>query len=570
MAVFGLHSFHVLYVLFAVVLFLFTYLLLEHWTESEAAALAGAAFVCLNPYVLSLEVLDRNFIALALSAAAFCTLAMQRDRIFVHGLLFGLCAAAGLRFLPLLFLVPVFLIYLRQRVRWLSWLLFGLAFTIVVAHNLPHLSYHGFHSLGETESLPELAWLVLSRFERSPFLPLPNLLFYPVHILACVGSLCGGVVLLGALRCWQQGRSRFLMLALVFVLPWAVLACQRDWLQGDKSRILVMSMLPIAVFLGFAVHSLLRRSSLRADLVTVAVAMLLLQGLAAVSKDLVSAEDSTSYARHPLYQHDSAAWQNFYRPQFARVGPLPSMDRLFQKADIGRKHRADQQLRHRLFGPDGAPSLLANPWVQEHLPPAAQRPPEALTVAEAWIDLHVDLDKLASDPENAVSLSEAGDARAFADLRTESETLARLAAFDVALAAYHKEVEVSWQPQPLPVTVLTSQAELAVLGELYVDLNAWISLGKDDLEFQQVNVISYAVQRDPKGRGLATSMAALPPRDSEAAIRLRVPAGTTVIVRNWLVDGTKGVPHRIDSWSIETSSGTAELAFHCLEPESYL
>jgi hypothetical protein len=570
MAIFGLHSFHVLYVLFAVVLFLFTWLLLAHWTESEAVALVGAAFICLNPYVLSVEVLDRNFIALALSAAAFCALAMQRDRIFMHGLLFGLCAAAGLRFLPLLFLVPVALIYLRQKVRWLQWLLFGLAFMLVVAHNLPHLSYHGFHSLGETESLPQLAWLVVSRFERSPFLPLPNLLFYPVHMLACLGSLCGGLVLLGGLRCWQQGRSRFLMLALVYVLPWAVLACQRDWLQGDKSRILIMSMLPIAVFLGYALHSLLRRTSLRADLISVAVAALLLQGLATLSGSLVRTEDTTSYFRHPLYQHDSAAWQEFYRPQFARVGPLPSIDRLFQKADLGRKHRADQQLKHRLFGPDGAPSLLANPWVQEHLPAAAQSAPEPFAAGEGWIDLDIDLEKLASDPEHAATLREAGDARLFADLRAESDTMERLAAFDVVLAAYHKEVEVSWQPQALPVTVLTSQAELAVLGEIYVDLNAWISLGKDELEFQQVNIISYAVQGDPKGHGRATAMAALPPRDSEAAISLRIPAGTTVILRNWLVDGTRGVPHRIDSWSIKTSSGQAVLAFHCLEPESYL
>jgi hypothetical protein len=569
MAVFGLHSFQVLYVLFALLLFVFTYLLLEHWTESAAAALLGSLFVCLNPYVLSLEVLDRNFIAAALSAASFHALIVRRDRIFLHGLLFGLTAAAGLRFLPLLFLVPVALIYVLRRVRWLSWPLFAVAFMLAVAVNVPHLSYHGFHSLGETESPAQLAWLVLSRFERSPFLPLPNLLFYPVHILGYIGSACGAILLLGALRCWQQGRRRFLVLALVFVLPWLVLSCQRDWLQGDKSRILVMSMVALAAWFAFAVQSLLRRRTLRADLIVLLAGILCLQGFAALSAGLVSSVDEGSYTRHPLYQRDLPAWQDFYRPAFSTVGSLPDLGRLFQKADIRRKHRADQELTNRLFGEGGSPALRANPWIQDNLPIETLGNPQPIRPQAGWIDLQIDLEKLVTEPGSAATTTETRD-RPFADLRSEAETLKRLAAFDVQLAAYHKEVQVSWQAQPLPVTVLTSQSELPMLGELYVDFNAWTSLGKDDLEFQQVNVINYAVQGDPQGRGRATSMAALPPRNSEAKITLRIPEGTTVIIRNWLVDGSKGVPHRIDSWSIETDGGTAKLSFHCLEPESYL
>ena len=46
--------------------------------------------------------------------------------------------------------------------------------------------------------------------------------------------------------------------------------------------------------------------------------------------------------------------------------------------------------------------------------------------------------------------------------------------------------------------------------------------------------------------------------------------GTHVILRNWLVDGSKGTPHRIDSWSVDTSGTEPSLAFHPLEPESYL
>ncbi len=569
MAVFGLRSFQVLYVLFALLLFVFTYLLLEQWTDNRLAALLGATFVCLNPYVLSLEVLDRNFIALALSAASFHALFFHRDRVFVHGLLFGLTAAAGLRFLPLCFLVPVLLMYALRRVRWLHWLLFAAAFTLAFAVNLPHLSYHGFHSLGETVSMPQLAGLLLTRFERSPFLPLPNLLYYPVHMLAYLGSLCGALVLLGALRCWQQGRRLCVILALAFVLPWGVLACQRDWLQADKARILVMSMLPVAAYLSFALQSLLRHRRLLADFTLLLAGMLLLQGFASISGNLARNVDEGSYDRHPLYQRDSPTWQDFYRPAFSAVGSLPDLSRLFHKADLARKDRADQFLANRLFGQHGSPALRANPWVQEALPLDELSPPPLWPQPGSWVNLEIDFEKLVTDSENAVRITEQGG-KAFADLHSEAETSRRLAEFGVTLAAYHKEVRVSWQEQPLPVTVLTNQQELTALGELYLDLNAWISLGKDDLEFQQVNVISYAVHGDPQGRGRSTAMAALPPRDEQPKVSLRVPRGTTVILRDWLVDGSKGIPHRIDSWSIDTSGETAEVSFHCLEPESYL
>jgi len=569
MAVFGRAAFQVLYLLFAINLFLFSALLTFRWTESRAAALAAATFVCLNPYVLSLEVLDRNFITLSLSAAAFYALAAHRDRIFLHGLLFGLCAGSGLRFLPLLFLISVIVVYSLRRIRLMSWLLFTLAFALSVAVNIPHLSYHGFHSLGETESLPSLLWLVVTEFQRSPFVPLPNLLFYPLHILGYIGSALGAVIALGVLRCWQQDQRVFLTMTPAVVLPWLVLACQRDWLQGDKSRILVMSMLPLAVFLAYALRSLISRRRLSSDLGWILAGLLLIQGFAALSSGLSRPVDEESYERHPLYQRDSATWQNFYRPQFATVGSLPSLQRLFQKADLPRKERSDGALLASQFGRQGNSTLRANPWVQRELIGPGISPPPPRARDSDWVSVRVDLEKIVVEPASAVSWSTETQ-RTFVDISTQTATLSRLASFGVQLAAWHKEVEVSWQTEDLPVTVLTEQSELAHLGELYVDLNAWISLGRDDLEFQQLNLITYALAPERRAQGRNSSMAALPPRDVEPTITLRVPRKTRIILRYWLVDGTKGTPHRIDSWSIETSGANPTLAFHPLEPESYL
>jgi hypothetical protein len=569
MAVFGGAAFRVLYVLFAVNLFVFSALLTFRWTESRIAALSAAIFVCLNPYVLSLEVLDRNFITLSLSAAAFYALAAHRDRIFLHGLLFGLCAASGLRFLPLLFLASVVVVYTLRKVRLMSCLLFALAFALAVAVNIPHLSYHGFHSLGETESLPSLLWLVVTQFQRSPFIPLPNLLFYPLHILGYIGSALGAMIALGAWRCWQQDRRVFLAITPVIVLPWLVLACQRDWLQADKSRILVMSMLPLAVFLAFALRSLIDRKRASVDLGLMLAGILLIQGFAALSAGLSRPVDDESYQRHPLYQHDSSTWQNFYRGQFARVGSLPSVSRLFQKADLSRKARSDHALLVSQFGSRGNRALRANPWVQRELIGTGISDVAPLAASSEWVSVRIDIEKIVSEPDSAVTWANETE-RPFADLSTQAASLTRLAGFGVDLAAWHKEVEVSWQAEALPVTMLTAQSETASLGELYVDLNAWISLGRDDLEFQQLNVITYALAPEHVAQGRSSSMAALPPRDVEPSITLRVPRGTHIILRDWLVDGSKGTPHRIDSWSIKTSGAEPSLDFHPLEPESYL
>ncbi|MBJ94469.1 MAG: hypothetical protein CMP23_08305 [Rickettsiales bacterium] len=569
MALAGRYGFQALYALFALNLFIFSARLVLLWTDSLPAALIAALFVCLNPYVLSVEVLDRNFIALSLSAAAIYALATHSDRYLLHGLLFGLCAGSGLRFLPLLFLISLALVYRLRRTRGLHWLMFGFGFVLVTGLNLPHLSFHGFHSLGETEALPELLLRMVRNFERSPFVPLPNLLFYPLHILTYMGSLCGALSLIGALRCWQKDRRPAQILLPMLLLPWLILGCQRDWLQSDKARILIMSMLPISVFIGYALESLISRRKLLQDLQWLLAGVLLIQGLASWCAKLERPVEIASYERHPLYQRDSRQWQDFYRAEFSKVNSLPSLDRLFFKANQSRKKRSDEALLRASFGQQAPPVLRDNPWVlrhlqAQHLAPLPPQPP----ATESRV-VEIDLDKLVTAPHAAVRWATA-EALPFADLTTESQHVQRLTDLGVDLSAWHKETEVSWQQQPLPVTVLTGQWEPATLNEFYVDLNAWLSLGRDRFELEQLNLVSFALSDERRELGLRGSMAALPPRDRTASIVLKVPRGVNIVLRNWLVDAGKGIPHRIDSWSISTDGPQPALSFHPLEPESYL
>jgi len=145
--------------------------------------------------------------------------------------------------------------------------------------------------------------------------------------------------------------------------------------------------------------------------------------------------------------------------------------------------------------------------------------------------------------------------------------LQRRRAFGVQVAAYHKEVSVSWQPEVLKVTVLAEQPEVSALGELAIDLNAWTTVGRDEFEFQRLQVLRVAGPQRPS----AASMTALPQRDTEPTVLLRIPRDLDLLVRYWVVDGHKGVPHRVDAWRIRIAAdGSPEVDFHCLEPESYL
>jgi len=572
MPLLGAETFHVLYTAFLVLLFLFVFLLVQEWTGSKLAALGAGLFAVCNPYMLSLEVLDRNLIALALSAAAFHALLTHGSRPLLVGLLLGLMAGSGLRFLPLTLLLPAGILLLKARKPRSWWALATLSFLVAFSFNLPHLAHHGFHSLGETESLWALAALVVTDFSRTPLLPYPNLLYYPIHALSYTGAAALGLVVLGAARMASRDRRLACAMGLVFALPYLVLACQRDWIQGDKSRILLMAFLPIVVWFGGGIAALLTPERRRSSIAVAALAAATGLALGSLAPRLETTADPESQERHPVYQGETDAWASHYRDQFTRIGLLPNFERLFQKTDLARKERADALIAQTLFGATAAASTSTNPWVRQHMSAESLDPVPTRPLKDDYALVEINLDKLGTAVPGAVTLVQEAPPQQpqilpLVDLRTESDMLQRRRAFGVDVAAYHKEVQVSWQEEVLKVTVLADQPEVGALGELAIDLNAWTTVGRDEFEFQRLQVLRSAQAQRPS----AASMTALPQRDIEPTVLLRVPTDLDLLVRSWVVDGQKGVPHRVDAWRIRIlGNDKPEVSFYCLEPESYL
>ena len=557
--IFGLHTFRWLYVLFGINLYLFTYLLVHRLTDQRLPAVAAALFAVANPYWLSVEILDRNAMALSLSAALLHALFFHRDRYLLHGLLLGLTAGTGLRFLPLTFGLSALVCHLSYRTRPRGYLIMGGAFAAVFTFNIPHLFHHGFNSLGENRPLLELLYAAFTELLRAPFMPHPNFIYYPLTTLSYFGAVAGALALVGIIRLASRQGIRALALTLMMPVTYLVLAAQPDWIQVEKARIFICVLLPLLVFAGVGLASLLTRKRLTQNLAllagSLAGVMLLGAGLGKVEGTL----DSGTYGRRPMYQTESAPYIQHYRGHFARVGLIPGYYRLFRKTDLSRKGLEERIIARSLFPPSADKRVSQNRWTQRWLAPDTLTLPGPAPLSTRFVNLRIDLERLVSGGQDAVSL--AGDQdNLFLDLEDRKHLL------DI----YYKAMKVTWQPQPLPVVVMTEKPEILRLGELNIDLNAFIGFGADEDGFERVNLISYKVKSGRQAHGFRTGMTALPQQDHTTSIIVRVPSDMKVVLRNWIVDGLVGVSHRVDAWEITVSAdGKPSLVFYPQEPENY-
>jgi hypothetical protein len=553
-------TFRAVDVLFRVLIFLFVQLTLFRWTRHRLLALLGGLFAVLNPFMLSVEVLDRNVVAAGLTAALLFSLRTRPEQLFAHGWLLGLLTVSGLRFLPVCFAVPVVAVPQSRgwTVRQGGTLLAATVVPLAVA--APHLRHHGLHRLGETEGLLSLVSMTLEHLPRTPFLPFPTGIFYFLDVLDLLGLLVCALAVVGALRLVRREPAWAVALVVPVLAIAFVLGIQRDWIEGDKARIALEALVPIVLLAGLGAADLFegahRRRSATRDLV-LATLVLAVGGLGVARIEVPP--DPGTYLHHPVYQTDTPERMAPARRTLRRFGLLPDYRRPGLKLDIARKRAEEATLRAVLFAPGSARArraAAAGWWGGDDADPPPRRTPSASTV-----DLAIDLARLPGDPEGAVRTLPPDPSR---------EVFVDLTAGDELLDIYFRTAVVPWQPQPLPMTALPRRAETWALGELYLDLNAFTAYGTDEFGFVRVAPIHFRQLPDGRRAALAHAMTALPNDDRSSVVVVRIPEEFRVLVRDWLVDGVSGTPHRIDSWLIETDGTGARVRFLYGEPESYL
>jgi hypothetical protein len=281
---FGLFGFHLLYALANALLvptgFLAARSALAHAAVERPAlpALAGAAALALNPYVLSVDRLNANLLVLAPCLLLLHLLLRPRVPWVAAGLMFG--AIAGIRNEAVCF-VPAITLWGAwgrtgdaplQRLR--NLVLFGacclLAMVPVFAwkdfafgHPLMHPSqyphFQGFrpefaHSLfGWEFSFNGLFnWPLHDTLVRTPHFGFPTWLLFPLVTVRALGTLGAGLLLLG------MGRLRSRPALLATLLLWAggvylLFGPQENWEEVKMTfMLLAWPVLPILVAAGLA------------------------------------------------------------------------------------------------------------------------------------------------------------------------------------------------------------------------------------------------------------------------------------------------------------------------------
>lgn len=560
--IFKLYSFKMLYIAFLFLLFVFTYLIIKKLIGNGIIAAITAFFALLNPYILSVEVLDRNVMALAISAVIIYLVLAHKDKTFLHGLVFGILAGTGLRFIPILFIIPILILYYRERLNFKSYLLFITAFIITFTFNLPHLYFHGFHSLGETSSSLRLIIEAFTKWQRTPFLPFPNPLFYAINILNYFGYLVFAIIFFGAFKCWKTDKKLFCALSLMFLSVFFILSYQRNWLEGDKYRIMISGFLPLYIFLAYGLKAIFMDKGFLKKLAALSVCLLSTVIFARINSGIDFSEDLGFYNRRLLYQKESQAYYRLSKGYLLNVGLLPGYKRLSYKLNLEDKAKEEMIVFNRLFFRGELPGLnkfknFYQLWQGDFL--RYNKPYRQDSASPLYSYVKIDFEKLGTRLEFLVEKVEYTDICAI-DLESDNNL------FDV----YYADLKVSWQEEVLPVSVILNKDETGYLKELDIDLNAFIILGRDSGVFDSIYPINFKANPLPERPMLSMGMESFPLYSEKNTMIFHLPRDLKVVIRNWFIN-EKGMPYKVDSWCIKPDkSGNYKAEFFYNEPEGYL
>jgi hypothetical protein len=551
-----------LYLMFSALLYIFVYLISKRLLQNNRLSLFVALFALLNPYVLSVQALDRNFMALAVSAVFMYIVLEYKEKVFLQGLIFGILSGTGLRFLPIIFVVPAVLLFNNDRLK--KALLFFLAFTITFTFNIPHLFFNGLNSLGENQSSLSLLYLAFTGWLRTPFLPLPNLIFYLVNIINYFGFIISGVICLGIVRLFVENKKLFFSFFAVFLLLLFVLSFQRNWIEADKYRIIICGFLSLYVFLGFGIRQLLfikkNMNTVLLSIISFALPVMFVRF--ASLPDF--GQDAGFYKRKALYQQESPEYHALTKNTLLRISPLPNYRRLCQKLDFKLKGFEEEAALRNVFAADPESenskfSLFYSDWKRGlNLSKKPARARLQNDIGE-YVYIKLDLNKLAGDFSDC--------AEEIPPLDIVSLDLGKERLSDV----FYAEVIVPWQKNPVPVCIMLNNGYLDDLKELQIDLNAFISVGNFDIYQDIVNSINYSLNNTLRKEGKGTGMISFPLLQERGILTFRIPKDVRIVIKNWFINGENGVPFKLDSWLAQRKiTGRYRTEFFYNEPESYL
>lgn len=261
--------------------------------------------------------------------------------------------------------------------------------------------------------------------------------------------------------------------------------------------------------------------------------------------------DQRFYDRKFLYQSESQSYYEFIRKQSSYVQMIPGYNNLGNKLDLVRKSKEQEAVLYNVYN---------RPMISEYLfSQGVSKPILPVRSNIEFVNVKINFEDIVMNQDKAVFISNE-DSDVFIDFSEEDNL------FDV----YYNEFDVSWQSKMLPLVVFPKFSDTLFLDEIYLDLNSFISYGEDELGFDRINSINYMFYPQAKKFAYETGMLGFPTTTTTNEIILRVPTTTTIIIRNWFINGANSQPFRIDSWVIDSDELNSNVEFQLNEPENYI
>jgi hypothetical protein len=349
---FGVFGFRLVYALLPALCFLFGVRLLRTLNVDERLAIVGTLLALLNPYVLKILILDENVMAFCFVTAALAIL-MERGHPALAGIAFG--AALGIRHVDLFF-APAALILIGRNPRAIGAFL-GATALAALPCALHHVATYGSlfsheHFADEVfQAFPHglLGWefqytglLNYPFYEswiRTPYNPLPTLLYYPINMLAHLGSILAAIGLIGGLSLWRQTTLRW-ALALWIVPQFLLLGVLENWMDPNKMGVIIILFPVLIVAFGLGLQWLFFGQSRRAiRLGSLIAGALALSFCAFAAKQIHVTDDPRFYEKYPNVRPERAEYFENEMAHLTEGNLLPSMTLLQQYAafDLGQR-----------------------------------------------------------------------------------------------------------------------------------------------------------------------------------------------------------------------------------------
>ena len=265
---------------------------------------------------------------------------------------------------------------------------------------------HTFLGLFAFEYTGLLNWSFADQLVRTPYNPYPTALYYPLNVVAHLGTALAALALLGAWRLVRTDRRLTLALAAWLLPQFGLLAVLENWMDPNKMG-LILTLFPaliVTLGLGLAWVDGWRRAAIAAA----ACAALSLLAMAAAHLHVPA--DPRFYEKHPPVRPERAEYADFERSLVTTGNPLPSLYFLQQYAPLRPAERlsmlaqdwSDRRFRRpapRVQSPNAAPIAvtldLSTPLIGQPAPiESLERPAGARVVDATAADVQLLLEDL--------------------------------------------------------------------------------------------------------------------------------------------------------------------------------